>query len=168
MADLYYVENQGETTFLDAFNGQNFVVEPGQKEMVPKDAISLWFGDNALVDDERGKWRRHENDRLRRRYGAYHVDDVWEEVQPHVLVTDIDGNELSTVLSDPHGRTVTQSSQTISDKDELEGLIRRQAKELEALKSEFKAAARKEAADKTGDMEEDTPKSPPSRKARAQ
>lgn len=164
--EMRRVTNVGEEPLVDAYDGTHYWIEPGNSAVVPREAVDLWFGDNDLIDGPHRRPRNEELNRLRIRYGANDDEALWEQNQPRVKVATLDGDECETVLSDPTGDKVTPASDTVDEKRELWELIETQRRELASLQREFQRTQRAEDAIADGELEEDQPVTPTSRKAR--
>jgi hypothetical protein len=160
------ITNEGDLPFADAYSGVQYVVEPGQSAIVPREAVDLWFGDNSTVDTSNRRARSQEIDRLHVRYGAYEDPELWEAAKPRVRVETLDGEFTHTVLSDPHGSHVTEHHGTVSEHEQLVDLIQQQAGELEKMRRELIAMKRADLAQPEGPPPVDAREPVPSRAAR--
>lgn len=150
--DMLYVENLGDTPFTVTWNGKPYVLPPNRPRPVPFEGVAAWFGDPRSsgsvqsIRHETGEIayipdRDSERRRLRAKYGHILGDEnaFMDHLIPHVRVTDLDDNEVTTVLDDPTG---TQSTTAIpaarfSTDQELADVVRRQAKVIARLEAEL-------------------------------
>ena len=105
--------------------------------------------------------------RLQLRYGCGDNPALWEETKPVVEVTDVDGNNLvTTVIDDPSGTSVSQADVTVDEHQDMLGMIRQQAKDLDRLKKQYESQVRSDQPD--ADADEDTPEPVASKRAKRQ
>lgn len=178
MAAPLRVLNKGESTFVDCYDGETFVVEPGEEALVPPDAVSLWFGDPSSTNEDLNRARDIELDRLKVRYGQYVAEleassngtppAVWEDRHPQFEVRTMTDEVVATVLSDPQGKSIHDAKQSISDQESLLELIKSQSEDLAKLKAEFAAREREREALAEGKATVDTPKQVASKRSRNQ
>jgi hypothetical protein len=92
---------------------------------------------------------------------------MWEELKPLVEVTDVDGGQkYVTIIDDPAGDSVQETSLTVNEHQDMLGMIRQQAKDLDRLKKQYQDQVRAEQPD--ADADEDSPEPVASKRARRQ
>ena len=163
------VTNRRDVVLVDSFDGTTYSVDPKGTAIVPLEAAKLWFGDwDAKNKPERAlRERDDEFRRLQIRYGCGDNPALWEETKPVVEVTDVDGNNLvTTVIDDPSGTAVSQADVTVDDQQDMLGMIRQQAKDLDRLKKQYESQVRSDQPD--ADADEDTPEPVASKRAKRQ
>ena len=126
-----YVSNEGNDVFIGMFRKQTFTIEPGQRVIVPFLAMCLWCGHPDAWDDERDKHRTDEARRLRVKYGIYESGD-WDADTPNLVVQDMVGNQLVTVLNDKDGDHLTPAIQSAAEKQQLMDAIQAQVAGMQA------------------------------------
>lgn len=150
--DMLYVENLKDEPFTITWNGRPFALTPNRRRPVPFEAVAAWFGDPRSggsvqsIRHENGEVafvpdRDSERRRLRAKYGHILGDEnsFMEHLVPHVKVTDLDDNEITTVLDDPTGTksTAARPAARFSTDEELTDVVRRQAKVIQRLEAEL-------------------------------
>ena len=79
----------------------------------------------------------------------------------------MDGDDnFITVIDDPTGGAVTQADVTVDEHQDMLGMIRQQAKDLDRLKKQYETTVRSEQPD--ADADEDKPEPVASKRARRQ
>lgn len=173
MAAPLRARNVGDSTFEDAYDGERYIIPPGEEALVPPEAVALWFGDPSAVNEELVRHRDMEVERLKTRYGHF-VSELdsgeplsWEERHPQFEVLTMEGDPVNTVLVDPQGGNVHRAQTTVNEQEELLSLIKAQSEDLARLKAQFAAKAREAEAHESGHASEDTPKAVASKRSRA-
>lgn len=163
------VTNRRDVVLVDSFYGTTYSVDPKGTAIVPLEAAKLWFGDwDTQNKPERAlRERDDEYKRLLIRYGSGDNPVLWEEVKPLVTVTDVDGSDpVTTVIDDPSGTSVSQADVTVDQHQDMLGMIRQQAKDLDRLKKQYADQVRSDQPD--ADADEDTPEPVASKRAKRQ
>jgi len=163
------VTNRRDVVLVDSFDGTTYSVDPKGTAIVPLEAAKLWFGDwDTQNKPERAlRERDDEYKRLLIRYGSGDNPALWEEVKPLVTVTDVDGNDpVTTVIDDPSGTSVSQADVTVDQHQDMLGMIRQQAKDLDRLKKQYADQVRSDQPD--ADADEDAPEPVASKRAKRQ
>jgi hypothetical protein len=163
------VTNLRDVALVDSYDGTTYSVVPGGQAIVPLQAAKLWFGDwdTKNKPDRAMRERDDEHRRLMQRGGCADNPAMWEETKPHVEVTDVDGDDkFITVIDDPTGGAVTQADVTVDEHQDMLGMIRQQAKDLDRLKKQYETTVRSEQPD--ADADEDKPEPVASKRARRQ
>lgn len=126
------------------WNSRKYPVEVGGKTHVPFEAAANAFGDPRAAEnmgsfkDEAGNVgfildRATEVRRLRTLYDNQVGPENQILYAPHVSVSDLDGNAISTVLDDPEGASVHPVITTATDKSALEAQIAKLQRTVELL-----------------------------------
>ena len=163
------IRNLRDVALVDAYDGTTYSVDPEGQTIVPLSAAKLWFGDWDKVNKpERAlRERDFELTRLQVRYGCSDNPAMWEELKPLVEVTDVDGGQkYVTIIDDPAGDSVQETSLTVNEHQDMLGMIRQQAKDLDRLKKQYQDQVRAEQPD--ADADEDSPEPVASKRARRQ
>lgn len=161
IGDLLVVTNNEDKPRKIRWNSRVYELIPARPAFVPAEAVFSWFGDVRSLPDRvqsseyQGETvfiadRPTEIRRLRRKYGVQSGDDSTffgyvntprrgeaEEgdlfVVPDVTITTAEGEPVLSVFSDPEGSTVSASTSTVSDQDEMLQELIRQRRQIDAL-----------------------------------
>lgn len=161
------VTNLRDVALVDSYDGTTYSVDPGGHAIVPLEAAKLWFGNWDVVNkpDRALRDRDDEHRRLMQRGGCADNPEMWDATKPHVEVTDVDGDDkFITVIDDPSGNSVSQADVTVNEHQDMLGMIRAQAKDLDRLKKQYETTIRSEQPD--ADADEDAPEPVASKRAR--
>lgn len=133
---MVQVKNTGDSTFSDRWDSVTYTIHPGDSALVPWGGALNWFGDPNVIDKPTISQydRREEIQRLECRLGCYDGDDKTRtqrflENRPHVLVTTLEGEEVTMLIDDMDGSGNPPPSEE-KPLDEREAL----ATELERMK----------------------------------
>lgn len=116
MMQMVRVHNLGDKDFVDSYNSQKFIIEPGKSQFVPYDAAVIWFGNPAAVNTDREANRDEEFQRIQQRYSAYGDVDAdgnpgaWDRNKPKVRVESTEGDELFFCMDDPQGERINTTA----------------------------------------------------------
>ncbi len=163
------VKNLRDVDFVDSYDGTTYTVAPNGNAIVPIEAAKLWCGDWTKVNKPERALRERDDElkRLQIRFGCSDNPAMWEELKPLVEVTDVDGSEqYTTVIEDPSGGTVSQADVTVNEHQDMLGMIRQQAKDLDRLKKVYQEQVKSDQPD--SDADEDAPEPVASKRARRQ
>jgi hypothetical protein len=127
-----------------AWDARQYPCEVGKEAFVPFEAMSLAFGDPrsaanvASIRDVAGNVmfvsdRATEVRRLRSLYDNQFGDETEILYAPEADISDLEGEEITTVLKDPFGDKVVAIVQTPYDRDQLLAQLQRQQKMIETL-----------------------------------
>jgi len=161
------VTNLRDVVLVDSYDGTTYSVDPGGHAIVPLEAAKLWFGNWELVNkpDRAMRERDDEHRRLMQRGGCADNPGLWDVSKPLVEVADVDGEvNFVTVIDDPSGDSVSQADVTVNEHQDMLGMIRQQAKDLDRLKKQYETTIRSEQPD--ADADEDAPEPVASKRAR--
>lgn len=137
--------NEGEGAVTLMYDSRTYRLEPSKAVPMPFAAACLWFGDPRASEsvqslrDARGLVafipdRDTEVRRLRAKYDNQMGDERVITGAPSVSLYSIPENErIYTVLDDPDGDRVIESSTTIQDQADLLAMVNRQQKQIELL-----------------------------------
>lgn len=126
------------------WDAKPYTIEVGKEGFTPFEAMSIAMGDPrsgevvTTVRDEAGNVqfildRATEVRRLRVLYDNKIGDEGQILYAPDATVTDLEGNEIKTVLADPEGESVITAPTTILDRDQLLAQVQRQQRMIEQL-----------------------------------
>ncbi|MGI9609650.1 MAG: hypothetical protein ACR2NL_05085 [Acidimicrobiia bacterium] len=161
---VVYAENAMTRPFKGKYANQWYSIGPGETKLVPYHAMVLWAGDPRSVDKAQmhEKYRTHEYNRLRKKYGIYENSDRVGEL-PQIVYTDVEsGERLITVIDNPEqpasglstgNVTADLQSQVSNLEAQLRALIRQ--KDVDEAADESEAAL--------APAEADTPEVPAAR-----
>lgn len=145
------VTNNGDDQLKVKYDGNVFNLPPKKEVVIPVAAAFLWFGDPRttakiqLLRNEQGKVnnmlpaRGTEVKRLRFKYGGDAAGDETtfnDVVIPDVTLTDLDGEEVVTVLQDPLGRhsiAMSPEQEAANQNDQLLEIVKRQERQINIL-----------------------------------
>jgi hypothetical protein len=127
-----------------AWDSRVYTCEVGKEAFVPFEAMWLAFGDPrsgsnvASIRDAAGNVmfvsdRATEVRRLRSLYDNQFGDETEILYAPEADITDLEGEEIITVLKDPFGEHTTPIVQTPYDRDQLLAQLKRQQQMIETL-----------------------------------
>jgi hypothetical protein len=154
IGDLLRVTNEHPTRILRCmWDLVDYVIPPGADDVMPFEAVKLFFGDPragtdvARVVDRFGQSgylpdRKSEVRRLRLLYshgfgdftGEEGPDLVWEKDKiPHVKVETLRGERVWTVIDDPAGRMIAPAGTTVAEHDSLRETVQEQGRIIHAL-----------------------------------
>lgn len=140
-------EFDDETPYTFMWDSRPYRAEVGKETFVPFEAVAVALGDPrssgsvASIRDEAGNVsfvvdRETELRRLKVLYDNELDDDDLPYFAPKFKVTDLEGEEVKTVLDDPAGDSVVVAQTTIMDRDQLMQQIQRQQRLIEQLADE--------------------------------
>lgn len=142
------VTNNADDIVKVKYDGNTFNLPPHKEVVIPVAAAYNWFGDPRtapkvqLLRNEQGKVnnvlpsRVDEIKRLRFKYGGDCTgnEENLDGVKiPDVTVTDLDGNEVVTVLKDPEGHfgvAVSPEQEAANQNDSLLQIVKRQERQI--------------------------------------
>lgn len=105
--DHVRVHSDMDSDFHLQFNSRPYIIPAGSDAILPREAACIWFGDWT----RRGDDRRKEYERIRGRYGTLEgfegAQERWEKNRPNVRILEIDGSEVSSIINDPDGETLS-------------------------------------------------------------
>lgn len=163
MGDVVRITNQGTEEFRQRYGGKLYRIPPGSTAIVSFEAMCLWLGHPDAIDID--KKRRYRSDELRRlhvKWGVYEHHDRAAELFPKLLVEDIDGNRIITVVDDPEGRHLTPDVQTRAERDRLQEQMAAMQRQMAALQAQLQQQNNEDAAKvAAGDTRTDTPATRP-------
>lgn len=144
LGDFCELHNRDDHTLQFSWNSKPYRVDPGHKIMVPFELVKLYFGDprsTAAMSSQRDlngviHWlpdRASEIRRLRCLYDNQAGDEGSVYGFPKVEIFDINGERVLTVLDDPTGETVTPATRSVSEDNEILGLVRKQQQTIDML-----------------------------------
>lgn len=146
--EIVRVVNREQYPLTVKWDSHKYALPPGQEVFIPGACAYSWFGDPRSTNvfqsltGEHGTTafvvdRATEVRRLRIKYGAGLEGDeaTFDGVAiPSVEVYTVDGERITTVLDDPNGDTVIQSSTSVREDEDLRAVVARQARELAAMR----------------------------------
>lgn len=144
LGNVLEVVRDEEKPLVLAWDARQYPCEVGKEAFVPFEAMSLAFGDprsGAVVSTPRDPAgnvmfvadRATEVRRLRSLYDNQFGDETEILYSPEADITDLEGNEVTSVLKDPFGDKVTPIVQTPYDRDQLLSQLKRQQQMIETL-----------------------------------
>lgn len=137
------------------WNSKEYHIPVGRRNIVPFEAMSLRFGDPRsgenitaikTADGGASGWiadRKSEVARLRLLWGA-HADNYprFDDISvPHVVVSTLEHEPITTVIDDPEGKETLPIQQTESDRDSLLALLDRQQAQIDELRQQLNMEA---------------------------
>lgn len=163
MAEIVRVRNLSDRELNLAYDGRPTKVKPGGEAYVEREVAVIHLGDWTA----RGEKRREEYKRIRGKHGCLpgatvelevgnpdsrvNADEIWEDRKPVVEIYDSVGEQLTTVLDDPEGETLSMEG---SDEPSKERQIEAMRQQLARLEQDLAAQQRPET---TAEPPEDTP-----------
>lgn len=116
------------------WGGKKYVLRKDRPVPVPRALINLWMGDPDLRDHPTDGSRSFRADRLRPLAHKWGIDPGGDMSGfPDILVQSFEGEELATIISDPHGEKLAEPDQTALDAAQLIAAQRALAKQAAVL-----------------------------------
>lgn len=144
--DIVLVTNKSDVPMTKEFSGKRYVLYTDKETAIPFDAACLWFGDPRSDELIRNRMndrglvtyipdRASEIRRLRLYWGLPNGNESTFEGgwTPTVEVCTLERDMLPVVLSDPSGESITPSSQTAGERDDLVNMVLKLQRELAAM-----------------------------------
>lgn len=178
-SQVVFAENAGPTSFSQEYANARYVCDPGQRILIPWDAMCLWMGHPDAIDiDEKRRYRTEEFERLCVKWGVYEhhdraknnwVDDKGNShppMFPQLVITKIeDSSRVVTVVDDPEGKHLTPAVQSAADKARMEDQMDAMRRQMAAMQVQMVEMQQANAAEFAGsDTRTDEPLSRPPNK----
>lgn len=130
------VHNLSDKEFVDSWGNTVWRIPAGGKNIVPFEAVCLWFGHPEAVDlDPRNMFRHEEHMRMRVKYGVYEKDELESTNFPTVRVFDLDGTPVTTVVQDPSGTTLSKNAAELTERRALQEQMAELHRQLEVMQA---------------------------------
>lgn len=163
MGDVVRITNQGTDEFRQKHGGRLYRIPPGSTAIVSFEAMCLWLGHPDAVDiDKKRRFRSDEFRRLCVKWGVYEHHNLADERFPKLLVEDIEGDRIITVVDDPEGKHLTPDVQTRAERDRLQDQMQAMQRQMAALQAQIQQQSQDDAAKvAAGDTRTDEPQTRP-------
>lgn len=176
---MVWAENTGSKPFSQEYANTRFTINPGQRLLIPWDAMCLWLGHPDAVDiDAKRRFRTEELERLHVKWGVYEQHqralESWVDnnghtqprMFPSLAVYRIEDNErIITVVDDPEGSHLTPALQSEREKAQLQDTMEAMRAQMAAMAAQLQEMQSQQAAQFVGeDTRTDEPQTRPERK----
>lgn len=164
-SQVVFAENVGPRPFSQEYANARYICDPGQRILIPWEAMCLWMGHPDAVDiDPKRRYRTEEFERLCVKWGVYeHHNRAKEEwyddkgngpfapLFPQLVITRIEDNtRVITVVDDPEGKHLTPAVQSAADKARLEDQLAAMRAQMAAMAQQMTAMQSEQAANFAG------------------
>lgn len=130
------VRNLDAKEFTDSWNNSTWRIPPQGENIVPFEAMCLWFGHPEAIDiDPRNMFRHEEHMRMRTKYGVYEDDSKEASNFPKVEVMELDGTPITTVIHDPEGTTLSPQAAHLSEQRAIQEQMAEMQRQLETMRA---------------------------------
>jgi hypothetical protein len=130
--------NESTEDFSQRYLTNIYRIPAGAEMIVPWEVMVSFCGNPYVVNTARNQEREDVFKRLRVRYGLYDNISDWDVLRPKLACYSIvSGDRLNTVLEDPTGVGVHQSTRTIADDTAMGAQIAALTQQIQALQAQM-------------------------------